>query len=164
MSSNLENKKTAVADFLHVINEAQTVVVAQYQGVPVDQMTAIRKVARESNVYLHVLKNTLARIAVTNTKFAPLADKLVGPLVYSISSDPVAAAKVVHDFAKSNDKVKIIAGMFDETLLDEAGIKKLAVIPSRNELLSMVIGVMQQIPASFVRVVAAVKDQKEQVA
>ncbi len=164
MSLNLESKKTVVAGVSKTLNTAQTVVLAEYQGVTVAQMTALRANARKSEVYLHVLKNTLARIAVKDTKFAPLADKMSGQLVYAISEDAVAAAKVVNDFAKSNEALKIVAGQYNEKLLDVVEVKKLASIPSRNELLAQVMGVMQQIPASFVRVVAAIRDQKETAA
>ena len=164
MSLNRESKKTVVADVSKTLQDAATVVIAQYQGATVAELTAIRKEARKSKVYLHVLKNTLARKAVEGTQFEPLAEKMVGPLIYSISVDPVAAAKVVNDFAKSNDKVKLIAGMFNDKLLDAPGIKQLALTPSREELLSMLLGTMLQIPASFARVVAAIRDQKEQAA
>ncbi|MDQ5919996.1 MAG: large subunit ribosomal protein [Pseudomonadota bacterium] len=164
MSLNLESKKTIVADVNKVLQNAATVVIAEYQGVTVDGMTSIRKQARQSDVYLHVLKNTLARKAVSGTVFEPLADKMSGPLVYGISTDPIAAAKIINEFAKTNNSVKIVGGMFNDKLLDEAGVKQLASIPGRNELLSMLLGVMQQIPASFARVVAAIRDQKEQAA
>ncbi len=164
MGLNLEIKQAVVADVAKALKSAQTVVIAQYQGVTVDKLTTVRKEARNAGVYLHVLKNTLARKAVAGTVFEPLAEKMTGPLIYSASEDPIAAAKIVHDFAKGNDKVKIIAGMFNEKLLDEAAVKQLASTPSRNELLSMVLGTMMQIPASFVRVVAAIRDQKEQAA
>ena len=81
-----------------------------------------------------------------------------------MSKDPVAAAKIINDFAKENDAVKIVAGMFNDKLLNVAEVKQLASTPSRDELLSMVMGVMMQVPASFVRVVAAIRDQKEQAA
>lgn len=164
MSLNLESKKAEVAQVVETLKSAQTVVIAEYQGVTVKGLTTIRAKARATKVYLHVLKNTLARIAVNGTQFALLAEKMSGPLVYSISQDPVAAAKIISDFAKENEVVKIIAGMYNDKLLDVAGVKHLASIPSREELLSMVLGVMQQVPASFVRCVAAIKDQKEQAA
>jgi large subunit ribosomal protein L10 len=87
-----------------------------------------------------------------------------GQLIYSVSKDPVAAAKIINDFAKENEAVKIVAGMFNDKLLSVAEVKQLASTPSRDELLSMVMGVMLQVPASFVRVVAAIRDQKEQAA
>ena len=164
MSLNLESKKAVVAQVAEALSSAETIVIAQYSGVTVAKMTTIRAEARKAGVYLHVLKNTLAKKAVADTKFAPLADLMVGQLVYSVSDDPVAAAKIISDFAKANDKVKIIAGMYNEKMLDVDGVKQLANIPSRNELLAMVLGVMQQIPAGFVRLVAAIKDKKEQEA
>ena len=164
MSLNLENKKSVVAGVAETLKDAQTIVIVEYQGVSVANMTVVRAEARKANVYLHVLKNTLARKAVAGTKFELLAQQMSGPLVYGVSADPVAAAKVVADFAKANDKVKIVAGMFNDKLLNEAEVKQLAAIPSRNELLSMLMGVMQQVPAGFVRAVAAIRDQKEQAA
>ena len=95
-----------------------------------------------------------------STKFAPLADKMSGQLVYAISEDAVSAAKVINDFAKTNEAFQIVAGQFNEQLLDVNGVKKLASIPSREVLLAQVMGVMLEIPASFVRVIAAIRDQK----
>jgi large subunit ribosomal protein L10 len=164
LSLNLESKKTVVAEINKILQGAATIVIAQYQGVTVDQLTTIRKEARKSNVYLHVLKNTLARRAVSGTKFEPLADKMVGPLIYGISGDPVAAAKVVNDFAKANSTVKLVGGMFNDKLLDVASVKQLAATPGREQLLAMLLGTMQQIPASFARVIAAIRDKKEQAA
>ncbi len=164
MSLNLESKKAVVAEVVETLTNAQTVVIAEYAGVTVETMTSIRAQARQAGVFLHVVKNTLARKAVEGTKFAPLAEKMTGPLIYSISDDPIAAAKIISEFSKANGKVNIIAGMYNEKLLDVAGVKQLASIPSRDELLAMVMGVMQQIPASFVRLVAALKDKKEQEA
>mgnify|MGYP001806379569 CR=1 FL=1 len=164
MSLNLESKKAVVAEVAETLTNAQTVVIAEYAGVTVETMTSIRAQARQAGVFLHVVKNTLARKAVEGTKFAPLAEKMTGQLIYSISDDPIAAAKIISEFSKANGKVNIIAGMYNEKLLDVAGVKQLASIPSRDELLAMVMGVMQQIPASFVRLVAALKDKKEQEA
>lgn len=160
MSLNLENKKTVVAEVVEVLKSAQTVVIASYQGVTVDKMTAIRSEARSSGVYLRVLKNTLARIAVSDTGFAPLADKMSGQLIYAVSEDAVSAAKIMHEFAKNNDTARIVGGIFNNQLLDEAGVKHLASIPSREELLAKVMGVIREVPASFVRTVAAIRDQK----
>ncbi len=160
MSLSLDSKKAIVAEVSNVLTNAQTVVIAQYQGVAVASMTTVRASARKSKVYLHVLKNTLARRAVTGTKFAPLSEKMTGQLVYSISDDPIAAAKVIHQFAKENGAVKIIAGMYNEQLLDETAVKTLASIPSRDELLAMVMSAIQQVPAKFVRCLAAIRDQK----
>lgn len=164
MSLNLESKKAVVAEVVETLTNAQTVVIAEYAGVTVETMTSIRAQARQAGVFLHVVKNTLARKAVEGTKFAPLAEKMSGQLIYSISDDPIAAAKIVSEFSKASGNVKIIAGMYNEKMLDVAGVKQLASIPSRDELLAMVMGVMQQIPASFVRLVSALKDKKEQEA
>lgn len=164
MSLNLESKKAVVTEVSDTLKSAQTLVIAQYAGVAVGSMTSIRKAARQNNVYLHVVKNTLVRKAVEGTKFAPLADKMVGQLVYSISEDPVAAAKIVNDFAKENDKVKIVAGMYNDKILDVSGVKQLASIPSREELLSTIMGLMLEIPSGFVRCLAAIRDKKEQAA
>lgn len=160
LSLNLTTKKTVVATVAKNLSNAQSLVIADYQGVSVGAMTAIRAKARNSDVYLHVVKNTLARKAVINTKFEALAEKMSGQLIYSISVDPIAAAKIINDFAQENKSVKIIGGMCNDKELDEAAVKQLALIPSREILLSMLLGVMQQIPASFVRVVAAIRDQQ----
>ncbi|MBY0378925.1 MAG: 50S ribosomal protein L10 [Burkholderiales bacterium] len=164
MSLNLESKKAVVAGVIQALQSAQTVVLAQYAGVTVAKMTLIRARARKENVYLHVVKNTLVRKAVEGTKFAPLADKMVGQLVYGVSEDPVAAAKIINEFAKENDAVKIVAGMYNDKELDISGVKQLAAIPPRSELLGMVMGVMLEIPASFVRCLDAIKMQKEEAA
>ncbi len=161
MSLNLDDKKAVVAEVSNALENAQTIVIAEYASVTVAKMTTLRANARKLGVYLRVLKNTLASRAVSDTKFQPLAEKMVGPLLYSISSDPVAAAKVIQEFAKENNAVKIIGGMYNEQLLDVSGVNKLAAIPSREVLLSQVLGVMQQIPASFVRCVDAIRQKKE---
>lgn len=164
MSLNLENKKAVVAEVKRAIDGAETMVIAAYSGVTVESLTAVRKKARKEEVYLHVVKNTLARRAVEGTPFESLADKMSGQLIYGASKDPVAAAKILNDFSKENEAVKLVAGVYNGNLLDVAGVKKLASIPSKPELLSMVLGVMQQVPASFLRVLVAIKEQKESAA
>lgn len=164
LSLNLDNKKALVAEVKSAILSAETMVIASYSGVTVESLTAVRKKARKDNVYLHVVKNTLARRAVEGTSFEVLADKMSGQLIYGASTDPVAAAKILNDFSRENEAVKIVAGVYNGTLLDVAGVKKLASIPSKPELLSMVLGVMQQVPASFLRVLVAIKEQKETAA
>lgn len=161
MSLNLDSKKAIVANVSGQLENAQTIVLASYKGTSVEGMTKAYSSARKAKVYMHVLKNTLARRAVADTKFAPLADKMSGQLVYSISDDPVAAAKVVYDFAKDNESVQIIAGMYNEKLLDVKAVNQLASIPPREQLIAMVMGVMQQVPAGFVRALAAIRDQKQ---
>ena len=110
MSLNLEGKKTVVAEVVANIAKAQTMVLAEYRGTEVVNMTKLRADARAKGVYLRVIKNTLARRIVEGTSFAVAQDKMVGPLIYSFSEDAVAAAKVVNDFAKGNDKFVIKAG------------------------------------------------------
>lgn len=102
-----------------------------------------------------MLKNTLARRAVENTPFAPLAEQMFGPLIYGISQDPVAAAKVLNDFAKGNDKLILKAGSYDGAVMDKAGVQALASIPSREELLAKLLGVMQAPVSGFARALAA---------
>ena len=118
MGLNLQEKQAVVAEVSAQVAHAQTIVLAEYRGIPVSEITTLRANARQSGVYFHVLKNTLARRAVQGTAFETLAEKMVGPLVYSISADAVAAAKVVHEFAKVNDKLVIKAGSFNGKVLD----------------------------------------------
>ena len=173
MGLNLSEKQAVVAEVAEQVSKAQVIVVAEFRGLKVGNITTLRKQARESGVYLRVLKNTLARRAVEGTAFAALADKMVGPLIYGISTDPVAAAKVLNSFAKDNDKLVIKAGAMANYLMDVNGVKALATMPSREELLSKLLGTMQapiaqfvrtlnEVPTKFVRGLAAVRDAKEQ--
>jgi large subunit ribosomal protein L10 len=172
LSLNLEEKKAVVAEVSEQVSKAQAIVVAEYRGLPVGDMTSLRAQARKSGVYLRVLKNTLVRRAVDGTPFSGLADQMVGPLVFGISTDPVSAAKVLNDFAKANDKFVIKAGALPNQVMDANGIKALASLPSREELLSKLLGTMQapvaqfvrtlnEVPTKFVRGLAAVRDQKQ---
>lgn len=142
MSLNLNDKKAVVAEVSSQVAKAQSVVLAEYRGIEVGDLTKLRAKARESGVYLRVLKNTLVRRAVEGTTFADLSSHMVGPLIYGISEDPIAAAKVLNDFAKSNDKLILKAGSYAGETLDAAGVKALASIPSREELLAKLLGVM----------------------
>lgn len=160
MSLNLVEKKAVVAEVAAKVASAQTIVVAEYRGVEVTNLTVLRKKARESGVYLRVLKNTLVRRAVADTPFAGLGEKMVGPLIYSISADPVAAAKVLSDFAKTNDKLVLKAGSYAGKVLDAAGVQALASIPSRDELLARLLGVMQAPVSGFAVVLAALAKQR----
>jgi large subunit ribosomal protein L10 len=169
---NLSEKQAVVAEIEGVVAKASVIVIAEYRGLEVGNITTLRKQAREAGVYLRVLKNSLARRAVEGTPFAGLADKMVGPLIYGISTDPVAAAKVLNGFAKDNDKLVIKAGAMANYLMDVNGVKALATMPSREELLSKLLGTMQapiaqfvrtlnEVPTKFVRGLAAVRDAKE---
>ena len=161
MALNLNDKKAVVAEVSAQIKKAQTLVIAEYRGIEVADLTLLRKNAREKNVYLHVVKNTLVRRAVEGTAFADLAPQMVGPLIYSVSEDAVAAAKVINDFAKNNDKIIIKAGCYAGNLLDVEGVKALASIPSREELLAKLLGVMQAPVSGFAGALAALAKKKE---
>ena len=171
LSSNLEQKKAAVAEIGAQVASAQAIVLAEYRSLPVGEMTALRKKAREAGVYFRVLKNTLARRAVADTPYQDLADKMSGPLAYGISADPVSAAKVLHEFAKANDKLVIKAGAMPGVMMSPQQVAALASMPSREELLAKLVGTMQapvvkfvrtlnEVPSKFVRAMAAVHDQK----
>ena len=175
MSLNLDEKKEVVAEVSERLTKAQAVVLAEYRGLPVEQITVLRSQARASGVYLRVLKNTLARRAVQGTPFEKLADQMVGPLAYGISDDPVAAAKVLHAYAKGNDKLVIKGGAMPGYVMTAKEVGNLASMPSRDELLAKLLGTMQapiakfvqtlnEVPGKFVRTLAAVRDQKEKAA
>jgi large subunit ribosomal protein L10 len=172
LSLNLDEKKAVVAAVSAQVKDAQSIILAEFRGMQVSDMTVLRAKARGANVYFHVLKNTLARRAVVDTPFAGLTDKMVGPLVYGISTDPVAAAKVMHDFAKGNDKFVIKAGALANNVMSAKEVATLASMPSRNELIAKLMGTMQapvtkfvqtlnEVPTKFVRGLAAVRDTKQ---
>ncbi len=172
MALNREAKAVVIDEVSAQVATAQSIILAEYRGLDVANITELRKKARGAGVYLRVLKNTLVRRAVAGTPFEMLADNMVGPLIYGISKDPVAAAKVMNDFAKTNDVFVIKAGAMPNYLMDAAGVKALASMPSRDELLSTLLGTMQapvakfvrtlnEVPSKFVRTVAALKTQRE---
>lgn len=171
MGLNLDEKKAVVAEVSAEVAKAQGIVVAEYRGLEVGNMTDLRARARRSGVYLRVLKNTLARRAVAGTPFEKLAEQMVGPLVYGISADPVATAKVLNEFARTNEKLVIKAGAMPNTVISAKEVKALASMPSREQLIARLLGTMQapvtqfvrtlnEVPARFVRALAAVRDQK----
>lgn len=162
MSLNIEAKKATVTEIGSRIANAQTMVVAEYRGISVASMTELRAKAREQGVYLRVLKNTLARRAVEGTSFAALSDQMVGPLVYAASEDPVAAAKILYQFSKQDEKIVIKAGSYNGELLNLVEVAELASIPGREELLSKLLGVMLAPVSGMARVLAAVAEQKEE--
>jgi large subunit ribosomal protein L10 len=157
---NLQQKQAVVTEVGEQVAQAQTIVLAEYRGIAVADITRLRAAARKSGVYFHVLKNTLARRAVQGTPFEVLADKMVGPLVYGISADAVAAAKVVYEFAKTNDKLVVKAGSYNGKLLDVAGINALATVPSKEVLLAQLCGLLQSPMSGLARVLGAVAVQK----
>jgi len=161
LSLNLTEKKAVVAEVSAQVAQAQAIVLAEYRGMGVANMTVLRADARKSGVYLRVLKNTLVRRAVEGTPFAALADQMVGPLVFGISTDPVAAAKVLNNFAKTNDKFVIKAGAVPNQLMDVAGVQALASTLSREELLAKFACTLNEVPTKFARAIAAIRDAKE---
>lgn len=164
MSLNRSEKQAVVEDVAALAGKAQTLVMAEYRGITVADMTKLRSDARSKGVSLSVLKNTLARRAVSNTGFAVAADQMTGPLIYGFSVDAVAAAKVVSDFAKTNEKLVIRGGAFAGKALDVNGVKQLANIPSREVLLSQICGLLQSPMARTARVLAALAEKKGAVA
>ena len=160
MSLKVKDKKTVVAEVSAALKDANTLVIAEYRGVEVSSMTKLRAQARQHGVYLRVLKNTLVRRAVQETSFAGLADQMVGPLVYAVSVDPVAAAKVLHQYAKVDDKIILKAGSCNGQLLNAVQVAELALIPTREELLSKLLYVIQAPVAGFARALAALADHK----
>jgi large subunit ribosomal protein L10 len=160
LSLNLTEKKAVVAEVSEQVSNAQAIVLAEYRGMGVADMTVLRSEARKSGVYLRVLKNTLVRRAVEGTPFSALADQMVGPLVFGISTDPVAAAKVLNNFAKANDKFVIKAGAMPNEVIDVAGVQALAATLGREELLAKFARTLNEVPTKFARALAAVSEAK----
>jgi large subunit ribosomal protein L10 len=160
LSLNLTEKKAVVAEVSEQIAKAQAIVLAEYRGMGVADMTVLRAEARKSGVYLRVLKNTLVRRAVEGTAFSGLANDMVGPLVFGISADPVSAAKVMNNFAKANDKFVIKAGAMPNDVLNAAGVQALASMLSREDLLAKFARTLNEVPTKFARALAAVSETK----
>jgi large subunit ribosomal protein L10 len=160
LSLNLQEKQAVVAEVSAQVAQAQTIVLAEYRGIEVSDITKLRANARQSGVYLRVLKNTLARRAVQGTPFEGLAEQMVGPLLYGISADAVAAAKVVYEFSRTNDKLVIKAGAYNGKVMDMAGVTALATVPSKEVLLAQLLGLLQSPVSGLARVLAAVAEQK----
>jgi large subunit ribosomal protein L10 len=173
LSLHLEQKQAVVAEIAERVKTAQAIVLAEYRGIKVGDMTKLRAKARAAGVYVGVLKNSLARRAVADTPFAGLSEKMVGPLAYGISADPVAVAKLLSEFSKANDKLIIKGGALSGSAMSPKDIASLASLPSREHLLAKLLGTMQapvakfvqtlnEVPSKFVRALAAVRDQKAQ--
>lgn len=172
----LEDKKTIVGEVAEVAKQALSVVAAEYSGLTVSQLTGLRKSAREAGVYMRVIRNTLARRALEGTQFACMQSELVGPLVLAFSKeDPGAAARLIKEFVKSNEKLKVKALAIDNQLLPPEGLNKLASLPTRLEALALLIYVMKapvtqfvrtmaEPHAKLVRTVAAIRDLKQSAA
>ena len=171
----MEQKQATVSEVTAKLAGAQSLIVAEYRGLNVERVTQLRSKARKSGVYLRVLKNTLARRAVKGTPFEKLSELMVGPLMYGISQDPVAGAKVLSEFAKENELFVIKAGAMPNAVMSAQDIKALAQLPSREELIAKLLGTMQapmtklvrtlnEVPGKFVRTLAAYRDAKEKAA
>ena len=160
MSLNRNEKAAVVTDVAAQAAKSQTLALAEYRGLTVDHLNKLRIEARAKGVYLHVLKNTLARRAVAGTPFECAAESMVGPLIYGFSEDAVAAAKVIADFAKTNDKLIIKGGAYNGKALDVNAVKALASIPSKEVLLAQLLGLMQSPVSRFARVLAALSEQR----
>lgn len=173
MSLNLDQKKAVVAEVSEVAACALSAIGAEYRGLKVDDMTRLRREARKNGVYLRVVRNTLARRAVAGTDLECMADSLVGPLVLAFSrEDPGAAARVLADFAKTNDKLVIKVVAVKGQLLTAADVSRLATLPTKNQAISLLMSVMKapveklvrtlaEPHARLVRTLAAVRDQKQ---
>ncbi len=160
MSLNRNEKAAVIEGVAAQAARSQTLALAEYRGLTVENLNKLRVDARAKGVYLHVLKNTLARRAVAGTPFEVAQGAMVGPLIYGFSEDAVAAAKVVADFAKGNDKLVIKGGAYAGKALNADGIKALAAIPSREVLISQVAGLLKSPIQRFAAVVAALAEQR----
>ena len=167
MSLNRSEKEAVIKEVTDLAAKAQTLVMAEYRGITVADMTKLRTDARSKGVALSVLKNTLARRAVAGSSFEVVGEQMTGPLIYGFSEDAVAAAKVVADFAKTNDKLVIRGGVYGGKALDADGVKQLASIPTKEVLLAQLCGLLMS-PMSGTAVVlgalAAKKGEGEAVA
>jgi large subunit ribosomal protein L10 len=172
MPLNLEDKKALVLEVSAVAAKAQSVVAAEYRGITVSQMTDLRAKARGQGVYMRVVKNTLARKALAGTSFESIGPQLKGPLVLAFSKDdPGAAARVVKDFAKTNDKLVATLVSIGGQVLSGKDLEKVANLPTRDQALSQLLGLMKapiqklvrtlaEPQAKLVRTIAAVRDLK----
>ncbi len=173
MALNLDQKKSIVAEVAAVAAKAHSAVAAEYRGLSVVAMTALRSEGRKTGVYVRVVKNTLARRAVEGTDFACMQDGLVGPLILAFSKEePGAAARLMQDFAKANDKMVIKLVSFGGKMLAPGDIDRLSKMPTREQALSMLMGVMlapitkfvrtlSEPNAKMVRTFAALRDKKQ---
>jgi large subunit ribosomal protein L10 len=159
---NIDDKKRIVTEVAAIAANAKSVVAAEYRGLTVEQLTALRMGARKNGVYLRAVRNTLARRAFADTEFACLQDALVGPLLLAFSrEEPGAAPKLISDFAKLNERLIIKAGAFNGKLMQPAEIDKLARMPTRDQAISLLMAVMKAPVGKLARTLAAVRDQKQ---
>jgi large subunit ribosomal protein L10 len=156
-------KPVVVEELTQVFNEVAVVVVTRNLGLTVAQSTALRTKMREAGATYKVTKNSLAKIAAKGTAYESISDMLTGPTALSSSKDPVAAAKVVAEFAKTNDKLEIVGGAMGSTLLDVNGVKALATMPSLDELRAKIVGLVQAPATKVVQIVQAPAGQLARV-
>ncbi len=176
MAIRLEDKKQIVSEVNQAANSALSAVLADYHGISVSELTNLRKTARENNVYLRVVRNTLLKRAIADTEYECISEVLVGPTLLAFSQeDPGAAARVLKDFAKENDEFEIKALSVGGKLLDASQIDVLATLPTYDQGVSLLMSVMlapatklvrtiHEVPSKVTRVVAAVRDQKQEAA
>ena len=165
MALNLSQKQNVVAELADVASKAHSLVAAEYAGITVSQLTLMRKKARETGVYLRVVKNTLASRAVAGTEFECVQDALVGPLLYAFSTEePGAAGRLIKEFAKTNDKLKPQVVSMSGKLMPGSDLDRLAALPTRDQAISMFLALLMEPATRVARVFKAVGDQKEQAA
>jgi large subunit ribosomal protein L10 len=160
LSLNRNEKAAVVTEVTAQVGRSQTLALAEYRGLTVEALNKLRVDARAKGVYLHVLKNTLARRAVAGTPFEVAADAMSGPLIYGFSQDAVAAAKVIAEFAKTNDKLIVKAGAYAGRALDAEGVKALAAIPSKEVLLAQLAGLLKSPVQRMAGVLAALAEKR----
>jgi large subunit ribosomal protein L10 len=160
LSLNRNEKAAVIEDVSAQVAKSQTMALAEYRGLTVENLNKLRVDARSKGVYLHVVKNSLARRAVAGTPFEVASESMVGPLIYSFSEDAVAAAKVIADFAKGNDKLVIKAGAYAGKALDADGVKALASVPSKEVLLAQIAGLLMSPVQRMAGVLAALSEKR----
>jgi large subunit ribosomal protein L10 len=161
MALNLSQKQEVVAELAEIAGKAHSLVAAEYKGITVGQMTEMRKKARETGVYLKVVKNTLASRAVDGTEFECVKDALVGPLLYAFSiDDPGAAGRLIKEYGKGNDKLQAKVVSMGGKLMSGSDLDRLASLPTREQALAMLARVLAEPAAMFARAVKAVADQQ----
>ena len=172
MSLSFDQKKAVISEVSEAIASAQAGVLAEYRGLDVAQLTALRTEARNSGVWIRVVKNNLAKLVVDGSDFECLSEHFVGPVIFSASEDPVAVAKVMSQFAKDNENLKITVGAMNGSLIDQTVIQSLSKLPGREELIAKLMGTMQapvqkmvstlnEVPGKFVRTLSAVAESKQ---
>ena len=172
MSLSFDQKKAVISEVTEAIASAQAGVLAEYRGLNVAQLTALRAEARNSGVWVRVVKNNLAKRVVDGSDFECLSEHFVGPVIFSASEDPVAVAKLMSKFAKDNDDLKITVGAMNGALMDQDMIQSLAKLPGRDELLATLVGTMQapmqklvstlnEVPGKAVRTLSALAESKQ---